>query len=378
MNIGKCLAGYMCLLLLIGACARGPAPPCKPLPEDGKERVLAVQQALVGFGFPVGTLDGTMNGDTVQALRQFQNYRGLPENGEADAQTLEALGFCQASPAKVATSNCLDLPSDRREQIKTVQRLLAERGYDPGSPDGQMGRKTGQALKHFQAANGLTETGEVDAATRQAFGFCGQAVVGQPPSAPQEQRPANDSQLQEAQRLLAARGYDPGPADGLMGKKTREALKRFQADNDLLVSGKADAQTLGVLRSSSSAKPEKTSLGPGPADAVPSAQFHEEDLAAPPANKADTVGTPPPSSSAPLKDAAGSGLPPPPSSLPAPPPNKANAEGLPPPSLPSPSKDAAAGSDLPPPSSPLALSPNKADAEGLPPPSTPPPPVVGN
>jgi localization factor PodJL len=32
-------------------------------------------------------------------------------------------------------------------------------------------------------------------------------------------------------------GYNPGPADGLMGSKTRNAIKAFQKDTNLPVDG---------------------------------------------------------------------------------------------------------------------------------------------
>jgi peptidoglycan hydrolase-like protein with peptidoglycan-binding domain len=37
----------------------------------------------------------------------------------------------------------------------------------------------------------------------------------------------------EVQRALAARGYQPGPIDGQLGKQTVSAMQKFQADNGL-------------------------------------------------------------------------------------------------------------------------------------------------
>ena len=56
-----------------------------------------------------------------------------------------------------------------------------------------------------------------------------------------------DAKVKRAQSLLRANGYAPGPADGLMGRKTRQALKRFQADNGLPATGAPDLQTLALL-----------------------------------------------------------------------------------------------------------------------------------
>ncbi len=53
--------------------------------------------------------------------------------------------------------------------------------------------------------------------------------------------------IRELQQALAKAGYDPGPIDGRMGKKTRAALIRFQKDNKLEPSGKLDESTMIAL-----------------------------------------------------------------------------------------------------------------------------------
>jgi PBP1b-binding outer membrane lipoprotein LpoB len=53
--------------------------------------------------------------------------------------------------------------------------------------------------------------------------------------------------LMEAQKRIAALGYDPGPADGKMGARTAAALRRFQSDRGLPVSGKLDPATASAL-----------------------------------------------------------------------------------------------------------------------------------
>jgi peptidoglycan hydrolase-like protein with peptidoglycan-binding domain len=46
---------------------------------------------------------------------------------------------------------------------------------------------------------------------------------------------------------LQEQGYDPGPIDGLMGRKTRDALGQFQRDHDIPKSGKVDTATKAAL-----------------------------------------------------------------------------------------------------------------------------------
>jgi localization factor PodJL len=45
--------------------------------------------------------------------------------------------------------------------VMSVQRLLAKRGFDPGTPDGQVGPRTRDAVRAFQEANGLPVTGAI-------------------------------------------------------------------------------------------------------------------------------------------------------------------------------------------------------------------------
>jgi peptidoglycan hydrolase-like protein with peptidoglycan-binding domain len=59
---------------------------------------------------------------------------------------------------------------------------------------------------------------------------------------------ADGMSIFEMQRRLTALGYRPGGIDGKMGPKSTEALKKFQTDNDLPVTGKLDDDTALKLR----------------------------------------------------------------------------------------------------------------------------------
>jgi peptidoglycan hydrolase-like protein with peptidoglycan-binding domain len=56
------------------------------------EQVRRVQERLVEVGHDPGTVDGVMGEKTRQALRSFQQTRGLEPTGEPDGQTLAELG----------------------------------------------------------------------------------------------------------------------------------------------------------------------------------------------------------------------------------------------------------------------------------------------
>lgn len=56
--------------------------------------------------------------------------------------------------------------------------------------------------------------------------------------------------VREIQSRLAGLGYDPGPVDGLMGRRTSDAIRRFEAESGLTVTGLPNIAVLIALRGS--------------------------------------------------------------------------------------------------------------------------------
>ncbi|MGE5305278.1 MAG: peptidoglycan-binding domain-containing protein [Alphaproteobacteria bacterium] len=54
-------------------------------------------------------------------------------------------------------------------------------------------------------------------------------------------------EIVKVQEALKAKGEEPGSIDGIMGKKTRAALKKFQEQNKLKATGTLDQQTAEKL-----------------------------------------------------------------------------------------------------------------------------------
>jgi len=53
--------------------------------------------------------------------------------------------------------------------------------------------------------------------------------------------------IRDIQAALQAEGYDPGRADGFIDENTRAAIRDFQRDNDLVVTGSLDEETARLL-----------------------------------------------------------------------------------------------------------------------------------
>ena len=111
--------------------------------------------------------------------------------------------------------------------LKRTQKALAQRGYNPGVADGQMGAKTRAAIQRFQQQQGIVVDGKPSPALLALLG-----ATENPPG------------IQLAQTSLKVLEYDPGPVDGLMGQKTADALRAYQKACGLPSDGVLSAELL--------------------------------------------------------------------------------------------------------------------------------------
>jgi peptidoglycan hydrolase-like protein with peptidoglycan-binding domain len=116
------------------------------------------------------------------------------------------------------------------DQIRNIQEALDARGYDPGHVDGQMGRRTRQAIRQFQIDEELRVDGKLTHALLHIL-----TAEGHP------------SAVEMAQLKLTKLGYNPGPVNGQMGRRTRQAIQQFQQDQGLATDGILSCDLLGKL-----------------------------------------------------------------------------------------------------------------------------------
>jgi hypothetical protein len=50
--------------------------------------------------------------------------------------------------------------------------------------------------------------------------------------------------VREAQRALRDLGYQPGPVDGVVGRRTKQALVKYQQAEQIQVTGRLDSETM--------------------------------------------------------------------------------------------------------------------------------------
>lgn len=89
------------------------------------------------------------------------------------SQALERIQARQGQTQELAKQLSVKSTSGQKTNraMIEVQKRLAERGYDPGQPDGRLGPRTQHALKAFQSDHQIPETGRLDAATKTVLGF---------------------------------------------------------------------------------------------------------------------------------------------------------------------------------------------------------------
>lgn len=68
--------------------------------ELSQSSVMEVQDALTQQGFNPGPTDGMMGPQTASALREFQQSKGIEATGQADQQTLAALGITEGGQSQ--------------------------------------------------------------------------------------------------------------------------------------------------------------------------------------------------------------------------------------------------------------------------------------
>jgi peptidoglycan hydrolase-like protein with peptidoglycan-binding domain len=199
-------------------------------------RVTEAQKALIAAGVPlVGGATGRFDSRMNTAVRSYQIGQGLPVTGVIDATTAARLGLLVAPERSEVWTN-LTVQS-RGAAVANAQREMIRRGtYLPGGSTGIFEGFTKNAVINFQRRNGLPATGIIDHGTARLLGLFDTADVD---SNWQNLRLfAVDPLVASAERGLIAAGYPVyGGANNVFDKYTYAALRRFQGDRGLPVTG---------------------------------------------------------------------------------------------------------------------------------------------
>lgn len=138
----------------------------------------------------------------------------------------------------------------RGNEVSQLQQALIDQGYLNGKADGIFGSKTENAVRDFQAKNGLKTDGLAGKKTQAAlYGspaqntgksyFSGDYSTIEPSS--------DKARIRLLQKALIKMNYLKDSADGVYGTLTRNAVRSFQREQKIREDGTAGAQTLETV-----------------------------------------------------------------------------------------------------------------------------------
>ncbi len=137
--------------------------------------------------------------------------------------------------------------------VRSVQDALQELGYYSGAVDGIAGPETAAAIRRFESAARLTVTGRADAAlldrlrhalTRRAPAHPHDSTG---PAVPVAKAIPPDPMVAAVQKALSDAAYGPLTSDGVNGRRTVDAISRFQLDQGMAVTGTIDDALIARL-----------------------------------------------------------------------------------------------------------------------------------
>jgi N-acetylmuramoyl-L-alanine amidase len=125
--------------------------------------------------------DDTFDAQVEQAVRAFQQARGLTVTGDVSDETWRALEAARWTLGARVLAHEQPEPLFG-DDVRQLQERLLELGYDLGRADGIFGRRTAAALAMFQREVGLVADGVCGPATMAALRRLGRKVVGGRPT----------------------------------------------------------------------------------------------------------------------------------------------------------------------------------------------------
>jgi peptidoglycan hydrolase-like protein with peptidoglycan-binding domain len=134
-----------------------------PVDFSNREMIIQAQRQLKALGFNPGDVDGNFGSQTEAALRGYQHAHRLPVTGRMDEVTMRSL-----LPER-APSSSAPVDFSQRELTRRAQIQLRALGFDPGGVDGDFGPQTEAALRAYQHAHRLPETGRLDEVTARSL-----------------------------------------------------------------------------------------------------------------------------------------------------------------------------------------------------------------
>ena len=137
------------------------------------DSVEALQRRLLDIGITVrGGVDGVFGPATAQALKAFQDQRGLEKTGIVDEVTAIALSKNPSEVESYGSTTGYGVYGEGGSRVLSLQTALTQAGISlRGGADGWFGSATSAAIMKFQRREGLQVTGVVNDQTAERLGL---------------------------------------------------------------------------------------------------------------------------------------------------------------------------------------------------------------
>lgn len=233
------------------------------MPGMSGNEVTELQNHLVGAGYLARTVDGDYGSTTREAVALFQQDHGLQVTGLADDSTSDRIkaavgkGYRNGGGIVYAKGN-------RGSVIAEMQEKLQEAGCLEGTADGVYGTDTYEAVRKYQMDRGIPVSGAIDEMTYSALMNQGEEADSQRGYGPYVYaRGDHGAEIEALQKKLQSMGYLDDIADGIYGENTEAAVRKFQKEHGLSVSGSMDRKTIDAVNRKYSSQTGSFSLSVG-------------------------------------------------------------------------------------------------------------------
>jgi peptidoglycan hydrolase-like protein with peptidoglycan-binding domain len=129
---------------------------------DSIELTRAVQRELKAKGYETGAVDGVAGLVTRAAIMAYEADHGLALTAEPRQALLQhiILGAAMGGQGSAPQGSAGPGP-EAQAVVRTVQGSLAKLGFAPGAADGRLSDETIRAIRKFETAQGMKETGRI-------------------------------------------------------------------------------------------------------------------------------------------------------------------------------------------------------------------------
>jgi peptidoglycan hydrolase-like protein with peptidoglycan-binding domain len=218
-----------------------PAPRPATLPQPAtRDEIAALQRELTGKGFYDGPVDGISGTRTRAAISAYQQAAGLDVTGEPTATILDYIRTASvrtaplpptrpvAETAKNAPAPVIPAKISRPEAPETEPLPVATKRDVAASPEAA-------PAPAAPAADSAALERAIEATDAPALPEPVPAVAAAP-ATPDPEAIARD-RTRAVQHALNEIGYGPVSEDGVATKETTDAIRRFELDNGLPLTG---------------------------------------------------------------------------------------------------------------------------------------------